>query len=70
MGKNVIYYGPPGTGKTYNLQKLKSRYTSYEISNEQIETAFNRKSDAWLLLVLIILQNNNQPMRILIFRAK
>jgi hypothetical protein len=32
--KNLILYGPPGTGKTYQLNKLKKRYSSNKIGRE------------------------------------
>lgn len=64
MGENMILYGPPGTGKTFELQNLKSKYTNYSITNEKIENTFNTRGETWLLITLIMLQNNNQPMNI------
>lgn len=64
MAQNTIYYGPPGTGKTHFLQKLQEKYTSYDISNTQIENAFNINGNPWVIVSLIILQNNNIPLSI------
>lgn len=57
MAENLIYYGPPGTGKTYQLQKLINDYIDYTISDKQITDIYIHNSEAWLLLALIILQN-------------
>lgn len=62
MGQNIIYYGPPGTGKTFLLQKICEDYTDYEVSDEGIRTAYEDTSLDWLVLSLIILQNNNNPL--------
>ncbi|MBM7700925.1 McrB family protein [Kurthia huakuii] len=70
MTQNTIYYGPPGTGKTYFLQKLKEKYTSYDISNTQIENAFNINGNPWVIVSLLILQNNNIPLSINIIQDK
>jgi hypothetical protein len=59
MGNNVIYYGPPGTGKTYLLQNLRNRYTDFNISDSEIRNAYVRNSQDWILITLILLQNNN-----------
>ncbi|WP_054753962.1 AAA family ATPase [Piscibacillus salipiscarius] len=59
MGKNIIYYGPPGTGKTYMMQQLKSNYTVFNISDEEIVNAYIDTSEEWLLITLILLQGNN-----------
>ncbi len=59
MAENVIYYGPPGTGKTYFMQKQIEKYTDYKIDDKDIRAAYTLKSDDWLLIALVILQNNN-----------
>ncbi|WP_392455840.1 AAA family ATPase [Chryseomicrobium aureum] len=58
MGQNIIFYGPPGTGKTYTMQKLKNKYTAYDIEDEIIVDAYINTSKDWLLVTLILLQNN------------
>ena len=60
MGLNVIYYGPPGTGKTYLMQELKQNYLDYYISDDDIRNAYLRTSQDWVLVALIILQNENK----------
>lgn len=59
MADNVIYYGPPGTGKTYFMQKQIEKYTDYMIDDKDICQAYTLKSEDWLLIALVILQNNN-----------
>lgn len=59
MAENVIYYGPPGTGKTYYMQKLIEDYTDYEIDDSDICSSYTLRSDDWLLMALVIMQNNN-----------
>jgi len=59
MTQNIIYYGPPGTGKTYYMQQKIEKYTDYTINNQDIIDAYTVKSEDWLLIALIILQNNN-----------
>ena len=59
MAENIIYYGPPGTGKTYFMQKQIEKYTDYEIDDKDIKDAYTLKSEDWLLVALVILQNNN-----------
>lgn len=59
MAENIIYYGPPGTGKTYFMQRQIENYTDYEIEDKDICAAYTRKSEDWLLITLVILQNNN-----------
>lgn len=57
MSENIIYYGPPGTGKTYWLQGLLNDYIDYTISDHQIIDTYTRNSEDWLLITLVILQN-------------
>lgn len=59
MAENIIFYGPPGTGKTYFMQRQIEKYTDYEIEDNDIKSAYTLKSDDWLLITLVILQNNN-----------
>jgi len=59
MAENVIYYGPPGTGKTYYMQKQIEKYTDYKIEDNDISSAYTLRSEDWLLITLVILQNNN-----------
>ncbi|MGM7702246.1 AAA family ATPase [Pseudalkalibacillus sp. Hm43] len=59
MGENIIYYGPPGTGKTFFLQKLKTKYTDFEISDEEIRNAYIRSSQDWVLIALILIRHGN-----------
>lgn len=59
MAENIIYYGPPGTGKTYFMQKLIEKYTDYEIADKDICSSYTVKSEEWLLMALVIMQNNN-----------
>jgi 5-methylcytosine-specific restriction protein B len=59
MAKNVIYYGPPGTGKTYFMQKQIEKYTDYHIDDKDIHAAYTLRSEDWLLITLVLLQNNN-----------
>ncbi|WP_049140804.1 AAA family ATPase [Bacillus subtilis] len=59
MGKNIIYYGPPGTGKTFLLQNLRNNYTDFNISDNEIQNAYVNSSQDWVLIALILLQNNN-----------
>lgn len=59
MAENIIYYGPPGTGKTYFMQRQIEKYTDYKIEDKDICAAYTLKSDDWLLITLVILQNNN-----------
>lgn len=60
MSLNKIYYGPPGTGKTYLMQNLREYYTDYIITDEEIKNAYINTSEDWVLLVLLILQNDNK----------
>lgn len=59
MGENIIYYGPPGTGKTHFLQNIRNRYTDFIILDEEIRNAYFRSSQDWVLIALIIFQNNS-----------
>lgn len=60
MGSNLIYYGPPGTGKTFMMQRLIEEYTDYNVEDSTIVDAYTRNSHKdWILLALIIMQNNN-----------
>lgn len=60
MGSNLIYYGPPGTGKTFMMQRLIEEYTDYNVEDSTIIDAYTRNSHKdWILLALIIMQNNN-----------
>ena len=59
MAKNIIFYGAPGTGKTYHMQKQIEKYTDYIIEDKYIKSAYILESNDWLLISLIILQNNN-----------
>lgn len=62
MAENIILYGPPGTGKTHFMQELcQSKYTDYNIQDDEIRSIYTRNSASWLLLTLVLLQNN-QPM--------
>lgn len=59
MGNNIIFYGPPGTGKTYLLQQLKTRFTGFNIDDNQIVNAYINSSKEWILVTLVILQGEN-----------
>lgn len=59
MAENIIYYGPPGTGKTYFMQKQIEKYTDYQIDDNDIKSVYTLRSEDWLLITLVILQNNN-----------
>jgi 5-methylcytosine-specific restriction protein B len=59
LAENIIFYGPPGTGKTYFMQKLIEKYTDYEIADKDIRDVYTVKSYDWLLITLVIMQNNN-----------
>lgn len=59
MAENIIYYGPPGTGKTYFMQKQIDRYTDYKIEDNDIKDAYILKTEDWLLITLVVLQNND-----------
>lgn len=59
MAQNIIYYGPPGTGKTYFMQKQIEKYTDYQINDSDIKAAYTIKSEDWLLIALVLMQNNN-----------
>lgn len=60
MAENIIYYGPPGTGKTYFLQSKMSDYIDYAVSDEQIKNAYIKKTDKWILISMIMLQNHGK----------
>lgn len=60
MAENTIYYGPPGTGKTYLLQSMMSDYVDYQVSDEQIRSAYFARTEDWILLALIMLQNHGR----------
>ena len=59
MIENIIYYGPPGTGKTYFMQQKIEQYVDYEISDIDISNSYTLRSDDWILIALVLLQNNN-----------
>lgn len=59
MAENIIYYGPPGTGKTYHMQKQIEKYTDYVIDDDDIRNSYTLRSEDWLLVALVILQNND-----------
>ncbi|WP_394526921.1 McrB family protein [Lacrimispora sp. JR3] len=59
MAENIIFYGPPGTGKTYYMQKQIEKYTDYIIDDADIVDSYTVKSAEWLLIALVIMQNNN-----------
>ncbi|MET3682929.1 5-methylcytosine-specific restriction protein B [Alkalibacillus flavidus] len=59
MNLNKILYGPPGTGKTYHIQSLTENYVDYNISDCEIKQIYTDRSEDWLAVALIILQNNN-----------
>ncbi len=60
MAENIIYYGPPGTGKTYFLQSKMSDYIDYAVSDEQIRGAYIKKTEKWILIAMIMLQNHGK----------
>lgn len=60
MAENVIYYGPPGTGKTFIMQSLQDEYLDFEIEDRHIVDVYQKTSNDWLLITLIILQNDNK----------
>lgn len=60
MAKNILYYGPPGTGKTYLLQSLMNDYIDYTIQDEKITNAYVKLSEPWLLITMILLQNQEK----------
>lgn len=60
MAENIIFYGPPGTGKTHWLQNLISDYIDYTITDQQIVNAYTRNSSDWLLITLVVLQNQKR----------
>jgi 5-methylcytosine-specific restriction protein B len=59
MAGNIIFYGPPGTGKTYNMQQEIEKYTDYLIADKDITDAYTVKSQDWILMAMVIMQNNN-----------
>ncbi|MCU5529347.1 AAA family ATPase [Bacillus cereus] len=60
MAENVIYYGPPGTGKTFIMQSLQDKYLDFDIEDSHIVDIYQKTSNDWLLITLIILQNDNK----------
>ena len=60
MAENTIYYGPPGTGKTYLLQSMMSDYIDYQVSDTQIKNAFIYNTMEWILIALVMLQNQGK----------
>lgn len=60
MATNTIFYGPPGTGKTYMMQEIQRKYyTDYSIEDSIIIAAHSDLGQDWLVLMLILLQNNH-----------
>lgn len=59
MGENTILYGPPGTGKTHYMQNEMEKYTDYVINDIDIVDAYTLQSEDWILITLILMQNNN-----------
>jgi hypothetical protein len=59
MAENTIYYGPPGTGKTYSMQRKIEEYIDFGISDRDIENAYMMRSEDWILIALVIMQNND-----------
>ncbi|MEC2345018.1 AAA family ATPase [Paenibacillus barengoltzii] len=59
MGKNIIYYGPPGTGKTFLMQNITKQYFGFDIDDQTIRDAYINSSQEWVVLALILLQNDN-----------
>jgi len=70
MTENIIYYGPPGTGKTFKMQELLEQYKTYNISDTIMIETFKKFYEPWVLVTLILLQNNNEPMSIDILQQK
>lgn len=60
MTENIIYYGPPGTGKTYLLQNMMSDFIDYEVSDTQIIKAYQKETEEWILISLIMIQNRGK----------
>lgn len=60
MAENLIYYGPPGTGKTYILQSLMADYIDYDIDDSQLKSMYTKRTEDWILLSLIFLQNHGK----------
>ncbi len=60
MVENVIYYGPPGTGKTFIMQSLQDKYLDFDIEDSHIVDVYQKTSNDWLLITLLILQNDNK----------
>ena len=61
MAQNIIAYGPPGTGKTYYLQSLMNKYTNFILTDNFLKEIYKYNSKNWLIIALIIIQNN-EPM--------
>lgn len=60
MAENIIFYGPPGTGKTYFLQSIMNNYIDYDIDDSQLRSAFTLESKDWILITLVLLQNQGK----------
>jgi len=60
MAENIIYYGPPGTGKTYLMQSIMNDYIDYDISDSQLKDAYTAESVDWILITLVLLQNQRK----------
>lgn len=60
MAQNIIFYGPPGTGKTYLLQSIMNNYVDYNITQNQLTSAYTLESKNWILITLILLQKHGR----------
>lgn len=60
MSENIIFYGPPGTGKTYFIQSLMNKYIDFNIPDSAIKSAYVSFSTPWVLITLILLQNQRK----------
>ena len=60
MAENIIYYGPPGTGKTYLMQSIMNDYIDYDIHDSQLKDAYTTESVDWILITLVLLQNQGK----------
>ena len=60
MAENIIFYGPPGTGKTYLLQSIMNDYIDYEITDAQLRSAYTTESKNWILITMVLLQNQGK----------
>ena len=60
MAENIIFYGPPGTGKTYLLQSIMNDYIDYDIADAQLRSAYTMESKDWILITLVLLQNQGK----------